>query len=158
MFQITRTLERSLPLEDLDEGLKLGHIKCNGSHESFYFDNARFREELKNSRKWHLRAKIVQVYGVHRLQVMVSSHLDLVDQHMIQAQPNYFYNNYNNFRVYLEDKIRFVFIQNFFVVQKDLKSCDSGFWFDQFGAPMFWLKINCESFSRNVWNNTNYQE
>ncbi|CAI9286366.1 unnamed protein product [Lactuca saligna] len=51
MTQIARALEGNLPLEDLDEGLKPGHIKFNASHESSDFDTAQYREELKKFQK-----------------------------------------------------------------------------------------------------------
>lgn len=51
MLQIARALEGNLPLEDLDEGLKPGHIKFNASHESSDFDTAQYREELKKFQK-----------------------------------------------------------------------------------------------------------
>lgn len=51
MSQIARALEGNLPLEDLDEGMKPGHSKLNGSHESSDFDTAHYREELKKFQK-----------------------------------------------------------------------------------------------------------
>ena len=51
MLQIARALEGNLPLEDLDECLKAGHSKLNGSHESSEFDSAQYREELKKFQK-----------------------------------------------------------------------------------------------------------
>ncbi|KAI3712028.1 hypothetical protein L1987_70577 [Smallanthus sonchifolius] len=51
MSQIARALEGNLPLKDLDEGIKPGHNKLNGSHESSDFDTAQYREELKKFQK-----------------------------------------------------------------------------------------------------------
>lgn len=51
MSQIARALEGNLPLEDLDECLKPGHSKLNGSHESSDFDTAQYREDLKKFQK-----------------------------------------------------------------------------------------------------------
>ncbi|KAK1416835.1 hypothetical protein QVD17_25952 [Tagetes erecta] len=51
MSQIARALEGNLPLEELDEGIKPGHNKSNGSHESSDFDTAQYREQLKKFQK-----------------------------------------------------------------------------------------------------------
>ncbi|MFS7980796.1 putative protein kinase RLK-Pelle-PERK-1 family [Helianthus anomalus] len=51
MSQISRALEGNLPLEELDEGIKPGHNKLNGSNESSDFDTAQYREQLKKFQK-----------------------------------------------------------------------------------------------------------
>ncbi|KAK9078309.1 hypothetical protein SSX86_002366 [Deinandra increscens subsp. villosa] len=51
MSQIARALEGNLPLEELDEGIKPGHNKLNGSNESSDFDTAQYREQLKKFQK-----------------------------------------------------------------------------------------------------------
>ncbi|KAJ0865519.1 putative protein kinase RLK-Pelle-PERK-1 family [Helianthus annuus] len=51
MSQIARALEGNLSLKDLDEGIKAGHNKLNGSHASSDFDTAQYREELKKFQK-----------------------------------------------------------------------------------------------------------
>nr|XP_043624948.1 proline-rich receptor-like protein kinase PERK15 [Erigeron canadensis] len=51
MSQIARALEGNLPLEDLDECIKPGHSKLNGSHDSADFDTAQYREELRKFQK-----------------------------------------------------------------------------------------------------------
>lgn len=50
-LQIARALEGNLPLEELDEGIKPGHSKLNGSQESSDFDTAQYREELRKFQK-----------------------------------------------------------------------------------------------------------
>ncbi|KAI3803411.1 hypothetical protein L1987_31562 [Smallanthus sonchifolius] len=50
MSQIARALEGNLPLEELDESIKLGH-KSNSSLESSDFDTAQYREQLKKFQK-----------------------------------------------------------------------------------------------------------
>ncbi|KAK1414270.1 hypothetical protein QVD17_30014 [Tagetes erecta] len=51
MSQIARALEGNLSIKDLDEGIKHGHKKSNGSHESLNFDTAQYKEELKKFEK-----------------------------------------------------------------------------------------------------------
>lgn len=51
MSQIARALEGNLSLEELDECIKPGHSKLNGSQESSDFDTAQYREELRKFQK-----------------------------------------------------------------------------------------------------------
>ncbi|XP_071691983.1 proline-rich receptor-like protein kinase PERK15 [Rutidosis leptorrhynchoides] len=51
MSQIARALEGNLALEDLNEAIKPGHGKLNGSYESSDFDTAQYREELRKFQK-----------------------------------------------------------------------------------------------------------
>ncbi|XP_076902724.1 proline-rich receptor-like protein kinase PERK15 [Bidens hawaiensis] len=51
MSQIARALEGSLSLEELDECVKRGHSRVNGSQENSDFETAQYREELKKFQK-----------------------------------------------------------------------------------------------------------